>query len=89
MHLAHDVTNSGSLKINFPVVELEEMEETCALDVADQGAQTLVRIGRLMNVRTQRADQMVKLAIAELAAKLDLEPFETERALRLLGRRIG
>jgi hypothetical protein len=70
-HLAYDITDSGSLKTNFPGVALEDMEETCADDVADQGPQTLVRLGRLMNVKTQRADQMVNLALAELAAKLD------------------
>jgi hypothetical protein len=87
-HLAYDVTDGGSLKVNFPGVGLEEMEETCALDVADQGPQILRRVGRLMNVLTQRADQAIHLALAELAAKLDVDVVDAERALYLLGGRV-
>jgi hypothetical protein len=71
MHLYLDVTSAGSLKLNHPDRAIEELEETCALDVADQGAQTLIRIGRLMNVSTARADQMVQSAAAEALAKVN------------------
>src|SRR4051812_3931279 len=41
-HLALDVNEErGSIKENFPGIELEDRAETCALDVADQGGETL------------------------------------------------
>jgi len=37
--------STGSIKLNFPDKEIWEMEETCALDVADRGGITLERWG--------------------------------------------
>jgi len=34
---------TGAIKLNFPDLEVWEMTETCALDVADRGGTTLER----------------------------------------------
>jgi hypothetical protein len=63
-HLFLDVhPDSGSIKLNHPGVELEEMADTCALDVADRGQSSLGEIGRHLNVTLERARQI------ELAAR--------------------
>jgi hypothetical protein len=60
MHLAYDVLPSGALKENFPARKLEELEETCAVDVADQGPQYLERIGELMGGITMEAVRLIE-----------------------------
>ena len=40
-HLYLDVTEFGGIKLNFPGLEVWELEETCALDVAERGGVTL------------------------------------------------
>ena len=35
----------GSIKINFPDIEVWEMTDTCALDIADRGGITLEEVG--------------------------------------------
>lgn len=58
-HLAVDVTEAGSLKVNHPGLEIEEHPETCALDVADKGGATLEEIGELLNV-TREAVRLIE-----------------------------
>ena len=70
-HLFVDVTNSGSLKLNFPHLEVWQLQETCALDLADRGPQTLLAIAHAMGVSDKRAPQLIEEALAELQAKLD------------------
>ncbi len=59
-HLFLDVTRHGGLKLNFPDLEPDQLEQTCSLDVADEdedGA-TLERVGALMNVTRERIRQL-------------------------------
>src|SRR5580765_7260786 len=45
-HLYLDVSaRTGAIKLNFPDLEVWEMTETCALDVADRGGTTLEEVG--------------------------------------------
>jgi hypothetical protein len=63
-HLFLDVNpRTGTLKINFPHLDLSEMPETCALDAADRGGLTLDTIGRLMNLTRERVRQMERSAL--------------------------
>jgi hypothetical protein len=63
-HLYLDVNpRTGTLKINFPHLDLSEMPETCALDVAERGGLTLDTIGRLMNLTRERVRQMERAAL--------------------------
>ena len=66
-HLALDVSSkTGTLKLNHPDLELDELAETCALDVAADGEHTLAEVARLMNITTQRARQIEDKALFKL-----------------------
>jgi DNA-directed RNA polymerase sigma subunit (sigma70/sigma32) len=49
---------TGAITINFPDREPWELEETCALDVAERGGETLERIGELINLTRERVRQL-------------------------------
>jgi hypothetical protein len=49
---------TGSIKLNFPDREVWELEETCALDVADKGGITLEEVGAIMNLTRERIRQV-------------------------------
>jgi hypothetical protein len=58
-HLYLDVNPAtGSIKLNFPDLEVWEMEDTCALDVADRGGITLEEVGEIMNLTRERIRQV-------------------------------
>jgi len=57
-HLAYEVTASGSLRECFPCTELPDMQETCALDVADRHGVTLEEIGKIFNLSRERIRQI-------------------------------
>jgi hypothetical protein len=57
----------GSIKINFPDVEVWEMEETCALDIADRGGITLEEVGLIMNLTRERVRQLETQGLAKLS----------------------
>jgi hypothetical protein len=66
-HLYLDVNpNTGSIKINFPHVELWEMKETCALDIADKGGTTLEEVGVIVNLTRERIRQVEALGLEKL-----------------------
>lgn len=68
-HLYLDVTpETGSLKLNFPDLEVDELAETCALDVADRGPHTLEDVGDLLNITRERARQIEAIALDHLRA---------------------
>lgn len=60
-HLALDVTPAGAVKIDTR--PLEEMPETCALDVADRGSHTLEQIGEITGLVRERVRQIEQLAL--------------------------
>ena len=58
-HLYLEVNeDTGSIKLNFPDMELTELPETCALDVADRGGVTLEEIGEILNLTRERIRQV-------------------------------
>ncbi len=58
-HLYIDVNpNTGSIKINFPDKEVWELEQSCALDVAQQGGITLEEVGEILNLTRERIRQV-------------------------------
>ena len=58
-HLYLDVNpNTGSIKINFPNMEVWEMPHTCSLDVAERGGITLEEVGSIMNLTRERIRQV-------------------------------
>lgn len=52
------VGKRGLLKVNFPDLDPTEMGPSCALDVADEGDQTLEQVGALMNITRERVRQI-------------------------------
>ncbi len=58
-HLYLDVNpETGSIKLNFPDLEVWEMKETCSLDVADRGGITLEEVGEILNLTRERIRQV-------------------------------
>ena len=58
-HLYIDVNpRTGSIKINFPDLEVWELENSCALDVAQQGGITLEEVGEILNLTRERIRQV-------------------------------
>jgi hypothetical protein len=68
-HLYLDVSaRTGAIKLNFPDLEVWEMNETCALDVADRGGTTLEEVGAIMNLTRERIRQVEVKGLAKLQA---------------------
>jgi hypothetical protein len=68
-HLYLDVSaRTGAIKLNFPDLEVWDMAETCALDIADRGGTTLEEVGAIMNLTRERIRQVEVKALAKLDA---------------------
>jgi hypothetical protein len=65
-HLAFDVTPRGGITENFPGLELEDLPDTCSLDVADRGHHTLEEVGDRLNLTRERARQLELAALRKL-----------------------
>lgn len=62
-HLYLDVNaRTGAIKLNFPHLEVWELDETCSLDVADRGGETLEWIGKIYGITRERVRQIVEKA---------------------------
>lgn len=71
-HLYLDVgKNAGRLKFNFPDLEPGELAESCALDVADRGGETLERVAERMNLTRERVRQIESRALAKVGPLLE------------------
>lgn len=58
-HLYLDVKDdTQSIKLNFPHLEVWEMEHSCALDVSEQGGLTLEEVGHILNLTRERVRQV-------------------------------
>lgn len=67
-HLYLDVNKTtGAIKLNFPDLEVEEMTETCALDVADRGGTTLEEVGVILNVTRERVRQIEEKSFSKIS----------------------
>ena len=75
-HLYLDVNpETGSIKLNFPDVEVWEMGETCALDVAERGGITLEEVGEIMNLTRERIRQLEMSGLTKLSENDSLRGF--------------
>ncbi|HLV68867.1 MAG TPA: sigma factor-like helix-turn-helix DNA-binding protein [Polyangiaceae bacterium] len=72
-HLYVDVSpRTGAIKLNFPDLEVWDLGESCALDVADRGGTTLEDVGAIMNLTRERIRQVEVKALAKLEALRDM-----------------
>ncbi|MGH7329329.1 MAG: sigma factor-like helix-turn-helix DNA-binding protein [Polyangiaceae bacterium] len=72
-HLYLDVSaRTGAIKLNFPDLEVWDMNESCALDVADRGGTTLEEVGAIMNLTHERIRQVEVKGLAKLEALKDM-----------------
>lgn len=76
-HLYLDVNpRTGSIKINFPDKDVHQLEETCALDVAERGGVTLEEVGLIMNLTRERIRQVEASGLEKLRSEgRDLDGF--------------
>lgn len=78
-HLYLDVNpQTGSIKLNFPDLEVWEMSETCALDVADRGGITLEEVGALLNLTRERIRQVELSGLQKLRSVFDARKKDAE-----------
>jgi len=74
-HLYLDVNEeSGTIKFNFPGVEIEELIDCCALDVAEEEGCTLEEVGATMNITRERVRQIEMEALGKLRDELGEDP---------------
>ena len=59
---------TGSVKFNFPDLDIDEIPETCALDIADRGGITLKEVGEIMNLTRERIRQIETRGLNRLAS---------------------
>src|SRR5258706_2657935 len=72
-HLFIDVSpRTGAIKLNFPDLEVWDLVESCAIDVADSGGKTLEDVGAIMNLTRERIRQVEVKALAKLEALSDM-----------------
>jgi hypothetical protein len=73
-HLYLDVNpTSGAIKLNFPHLEVWEMQETCALDVADKGGITLEEVGEILNLTRERIRQVEVRGLTRMRDQSDID----------------
>lgn len=79
-HLYLDINEqTGAIKFNFPDKDVDELVQTCALDVADEGPHHLEAVGDLINATRERVRQIEAVALLggrESAAVLGLHADE-------------
>lgn len=69
-HLALE-TKAGALRLSAEsAAEMEQLEETCSLDVADRGPNTLPEVASLLGVSRQRVSQVEIAALRKLKAAM-------------------
>jgi hypothetical protein len=70
LNLYLDVNSFGGLKLNWPDVDPMDIDPaaSCALDIANGGATSLVSVGRLLNLTRERVRQLEDIALAKLRA---------------------
>lgn len=83
-HLFLDVNPvNGSIRFNFPGVEVWEMKKSCSLDEADRAGMTLEEVGEAMHVTRERVRQVEMRVLAQIridsGEELGIPPDPPER----------
>lgn len=77
-HLYLDVTAVGALKLNFPHLEVDELAETCALDVAERGGVVLDTVAEHLNITRERARQIEQKPRVQQRLRLALKQWRDD-----------
>jgi hypothetical protein len=72
---------TGAIKLNFPDLEPDQLRESCSLDVADAGGETLEHVGQLANLTRERIRQIEAKALVRLRV-FPLHEFDDEGDVR-------
>jgi hypothetical protein len=76
-HLYLDVSpRTGSIKLNFPDLEVWELKRSCALDVADESPLGAEELGEVMNLTRERIRQLQERGLAVLSERLESTKFD-------------
>lgn len=65
---------TGSIKLNFPDKQIDELEYTCALDVSEKGGITLEEVGEIMNLTRERIRQVETRGLEKVRTATEAEP---------------
>jgi len=65
-HLMFEWLDGPRAKMISPFTEINQLKETCALDVADRGGITCEEIARMLNTSRERIRQIEKKALKKL-----------------------
>ena len=77
-HLYLDVNpETGSIKMNFPELDVWQLEETCALDVAERGGVTLEEVGDILNLTRERVRQVEVTGLSKIRTPSDEYEIDT------------
>lgn len=72
-HLYLEVNpKTGRIRLNFPSKEVWELDQTCSLDVADKGSNTLKDVGHVFRFSRERVRQLETLGLNALKERLEL-----------------
>ncbi len=74
-HLYLEVNpHTGSSQFTFPELEIEQLDETCSLDVAERDGATLERVGHVLNLTRERIRQIEVRGLVKLRGHRGIEP---------------
>lgn len=71
-HLMLEANSTGSITFPLGEIEIDEMGETCSLDIADRGGTTLEEVGATMAITRERARQIEVRALRRAGAHPEL-----------------
>lgn len=73
-HLYLDVNKAtGAIKLNFPDLQVEDLPQTCTLDVAAEGGAILEEVAAWMNITRERVRQLETSGLEKLGPTLRRE----------------
>ena len=73
-HLYLDVDpSSGTLRLNFPDLEPDQLHPSCSLDVAEEDCQILDEVGKYVNLTRERVRQIEIPALRKLKVTMEKE----------------